>query len=488
MGKRQTVFALAGMTFTWPLLRTSSTGALLLAASEAIPWALDCYCLFVIAGLLLALAGVAFAPSLQRLFLDTPLVLAAGALSLASNGVVALSLGLQELHPLVLVLGTLGFALSVPVLIVGWALAVTCGMARCYQRCALCLCVSFSASFVLSAVQYLPFPTGLMLPLVCPLASALLFMKAFPSEDPGTARPLPRNTERLLAALKRLPWATLALFVVTMLLGCMFMAIFRSNSMGPRDVGLGMARDATTAVLAAFIALIVMRLRKGPRTFRTIWVVIFSMLCLGPLIVMVSRDALCATFGIALASAPRACLSFFLFFYLSFTTAERGLPATLTFSAVFLPSNALSDALSFAFAPMLSSALSADYAALLQPIAFVVSAVTFVLFIGFSGKMALEMPSCDGSGAVTGGVASGSCGEIASRLFVEAGITERESEVIRLIAEGNSYKATAQQLHITEGTVQSHIKRIYGKLNVHSRQELIDLLHSQKSGDTASER
>ena len=70
--------------------------------------------------------------------------------------------------------------------------------------------------------------------------------------------------------------------------------------------------------------------------------------------------------------------------------------------------------------------------------------------------------------------------EKATCLFEEADITEREQDVLRLIAEGNSCRATAEQLHITEGTVRSCIRRIYGKLNVHSRQELIDLLRPER--------
>lgn len=56
------------------------------------------------------------------------------------------------------------------------------------------------------------------------------------------------------------------------------------------------------------------------------------------------------------------------------------------------------------------------------------------------------------------------------------GITEREEEVLYQLSLGHSVKKVADTLVISAGTVQSHIKRIYRKLDCHSRQELIDLV------------
>jgi DNA-binding NarL/FixJ family response regulator len=45
-------------------------------------------------------------------------------------------------------------------------------------------------------------------------------------------------------------------------------------------------------------------------------------------------------------------------------------------------------------------------------------------------------------------------------------LTEREREVLELIAEGRTNKAIGQQLFITEHTVEKHVKNILGKLNI----------------------
>lgn len=59
-------------------------------------------------------------------------------------------------------------------------------------------------------------------------------------------------------------------------------------------------------------------------------------------------------------------------------------------------------------------------------------------------------------------------------LIVEAyGITPRELEVTNALARGLSISAIAGQLHLSRYTVQDHLKRIYEKVGVASRAELV---------------
>ncbi|AXL87490.1 DNA-binding response regulator [Streptomyces sp. CB09001] len=48
-------------------------------------------------------------------------------------------------------------------------------------------------------------------------------------------------------------------------------------------------------------------------------------------------------------------------------------------------------------------------------------------------------------------------------------LTRRETEVLALVAGGLSNQAIGQRLHLTEGTVKSHLARVYAKLDVDSR-------------------
>jgi LuxR family maltose regulon positive regulatory protein len=52
-------------------------------------------------------------------------------------------------------------------------------------------------------------------------------------------------------------------------------------------------------------------------------------------------------------------------------------------------------------------------------------------------------------------------------------LSEREVEVLRLIANGLSNRDIAEQLFLSVGTVKVHTRNIYAKLNVGSRTQAI---------------
>ncbi|WP_329130908.1 response regulator transcription factor [Streptomyces sp. NBC_01476] len=52
-------------------------------------------------------------------------------------------------------------------------------------------------------------------------------------------------------------------------------------------------------------------------------------------------------------------------------------------------------------------------------------------------------------------------------------LTDRETEVLRLVAKGLSYKQIAQRLVISHRTVQNHVQNTLGKLQLHNRVELV---------------
>ena len=52
-------------------------------------------------------------------------------------------------------------------------------------------------------------------------------------------------------------------------------------------------------------------------------------------------------------------------------------------------------------------------------------------------------------------------------------LTERETEVLRLIAKGMTAKAVAERLVISHRTVQNHVQNTLNKLQLHNRVELV---------------
>jgi DNA-binding NarL/FixJ family response regulator len=62
----------------------------------------------------------------------------------------------------------------------------------------------------------------------------------------------------------------------------------------------------------------------------------------------------------------------------------------------------------------------------------------------------------------------------------EYNLTPKEKDVLKLLSDRNSYKMAADKLGISYFTVNSHIKKIYEKLHVHSLSEAVSLALKNK--------
>ena len=86
---------------------------------------------------------------------------------------------------------------------------------------------------------------------------------------------------------------------------------------------------------------------------------------------------------------------------------------------------------------------------------------------GSAGAPAEGTPATGPAGAVDA---------MAARYF----LTEREAGVLDLLLAGRSAPYIADQLCVSQNTVKTHVRHIYAKLDIHTRQELLDLV--QKRG------
>ena len=69
--------------------------------------------------------------------------------------------------------------------------------------------------------------------------------------------------------------------------------------------------------------------------------------------------------------------------------------------------------------------------------------------------------------------------ETCARISTTYGLSRREAEVLPLALRGRTSERIAAELYISKSTVDTHLRRIYAKTGVHSRQELIDLSESK---------
>jgi DNA-binding CsgD family transcriptional regulator len=85
------------------------------------------------------------------------------------------------------------------------------------------------------------------------------------------------------------------------------------------------------------------------------------------------------------------------------------------------------------------------------------------------GPPALEKPSA-------GSVYQSRFNQVAEK----GGLSSRETEILGMYASGRSSTYIAEELFLSHYTVKSHLRRCYTKLDVHSRQALLDLIWEGK--------
>lgn len=59
-------------------------------------------------------------------------------------------------------------------------------------------------------------------------------------------------------------------------------------------------------------------------------------------------------------------------------------------------------------------------------------------------------------------------------------LTPREGEILSYLARGRNAKYIADQLFVAERTVKTHTYHIYQKMDIHSQQELINIVEGME--------
>lgn len=117
----------------------------------------------------------------------------------------------------------------------------------------------------------------------------------------------------------------------------------------------------------------------------------------------------------------------------------------------------------------------------LSGIVIVVVVVATMMLISdrdLAGRWGLALP---GMGSVEDAGAETERDELVDRCAQAAqrfGLSQREEEVLRLLAQHKKIGSIEQELFISNNTAKTHIRHIYRKLDVHSRDELVGLIDS----------
>lgn len=324
---------------------------------------------------------------------------------------------------------------------------------------------------------------GTVLLVALPVASSLLLSRVPP--DPGDTAGTAAAPARLRDAVRYLPWASIApalLFVYVAAVGVALLNVSASWAELPAT------RDSIYAfnlVVCAAIAIVSTRfasakwLTLGVLSALAVYFVATIRLSVfvssstqlnfgtGPLI---ASELVCEVF--LLAVCAKAC-----------SPARRNAMPAAPLGFAYL---ALVIVATDAFSTLLLLAERSDGAAQDLTLLYIVAGAATVAVIGVIVVILLQQLARANEVVAIQKEKRGraSAEEMQAAIMQGLDLSPREAQVAYLLCCGQGAKAIADQMALSESTVYAHMKRIYRKLGLHSKQELVDLV-AEKVGPTA---
>lgn len=178
----------------------------------------------------------------------------------------------------------------------------------------------------------------------------------------------------------------------------------------------------------------------------------------------------------AVLAACFMCFKLLLWIFTASVARNSQVSSATAFSVLYLPINVFMVAVVGTVLPMFlqleEAAVSAYREEMLLMLAFALVIVAFVFFVRYAPAL---------SEAILDTAKRTSNYEILSHVADEKELTARETEIVLLISQGYTSKTIAEMLYVSPETVRTRTKRIYRKLGVHNRQDIIKFVNSHSN-------
>lgn len=333
----------------------------------------------------------------------------------------------------------------------------------------------------------------------------LLSSEVFPSPAPADPDSMPGEILAGSWEARLLPWRSMTAIILAALIGNFISSAIMGTSYEAADSLY--AGGVATCFLIALMALVPFTAAEGGPAVVGLYRTTVTFAVAGLLIILVLREAGEAMGG-ALVQGCAMFLQVLVFVLVTQSTQREGLAPLLSFSvgqglisAVVLVGNVLGKQ----FYRLGDGDITWLTAACATGVLLLFVAVVGVREdVGADGEGGESRAGGDESplgadrapegAALTGAESPKGDFPIEDRassmdLFTEAfNLTKRETEVLEYLVRGRSLPYIADALFVTTGTVKTHVKHIYRKCAVGTRQELLDLFENEAKAPAPTER
>ena len=253
-----------------------------------------------------------------------------------------------------------------------------------------------------------------------------------------------------------------------MIIGGIIRGFLNNGTIGAAPTLNAYYTHLATVILAALMALTLIKSGSVSGAFNIVFTII-SLAVFGGLFLVAfisAQDGTLSPIARSIVIAGRTCISLCLLLMLTVHTGPQFCIRMVILEALYVCVEAIAALTSYLLVPALAMFLNVE----LSDYVFVCSlGVAFMLVITmyvflFNKPVLITPPENQ--------LHDTRC-QIAAQKY---NLTERESQVLNLVARGYSVKKISETLVIAENTVQSYIKVIYRKMDVHKKQDLIDYI------------
>lgn len=458
------VLVAMGMCLYWLLLRRGQINLIFsnidATTSEMQRYYLGSVCLvIVLAIIVLVLRGRA-----SRAFAGRPWIVLLACIVATATNVLLLLVPFASDNIGMFVLKTAFFALSFLALTYAWGALIIENFSR---PLLLALAVSFLLSTLVTLLDLAPEPVNYLLPVLGPLLSGVIWFYCHGA--------LGERENRFEAPLKNLPIMFILLLVIFLLLGGIIRGfIYLGNAMFAPSID-SLSITVISTIFSLFIIGMILLSKQRERFFNTIWV-IFAIIYFAGLFLLVLSSPDDHRLGNDVIIATRTCFNFFLFAVLA-SGAHHEKVSPLAALSIFALTEASSSLLSYLIVPMIVSGLGVSFGEYLSTLSLVMALALIVCSFFFLTNTSINQASRKKDAGTESSITDNAC----ERLAIRFDLTEREREVCVLLSQGHNYKKIGAMLYIAPNTVLAHTRKIYQKMDIHSKQDLIDLVNSEKT-------
>lgn len=473
-----------GMSFLWPYFRASFLSFLRVFDVHPHSMIHAAYTTYALAFVLVAIVAVLTAPRLTRWLDARRAPVALGSLGALGNAL----LWIGGDTPLAAVLCVVS-AIAATAFFAGSVLRYGIRLSAWSSRAAaVTVFASFGVSFLDNVALASPAPIACAFCICGPIVCALCAPARPHAEQPQSQPPAARTTGTGLFGLERTPSsAALLALIVLLALFCLTGNVvrgltnpwFASTVPTVRSVYMSLAN-------LVFAAISLVLLARGVNVRKVLfwnWTACMALFFVGLLALVFSPESV-AGIGSDVATVSRVCFTLLMFLFALEARQWSAMGPVRLLALFLLMPEALAAFVRHIVVPPLLVATgvapitAASYAGMAI---ILVLTVTIIVVLGSLLLRQVDR-SPDPSSATEPAPAPQPARDVQAleELARTYGLTAREVQTASYVSKGYSLEKTAELLGISINTVRTHMRSIYGKLAIHSRQELIDLLDGQR--------